>query len=366
MPSRPLASIVILAWGKPPVRARSLATLQAALGDDLATRFELVLVDNDSPDDTAELFAAWEDRATVVYLPRNENFSGGCNAGARAASGEILIFLNNDTEVDEGVIEALAEQVKEPGVGAAGVRLLSPDGWIRHGGVVWKEYRLTLPYHLFHHSPGDLPMAGAAFDLDCVTGACLAMPRELFFELGGFDETFVNGLEDVDLCIKTRVAGHRIVYRGDLSVVYHESLSRGADHSEEENLKVLYPRWGHLFGEDAGTLADLFGAVWHPHPRRIEYRRFEIDGSRVSLEGALSSLAPDAAEGRALLGLLEENGLAPAARDRQPNIYTPRLDADEWRLMDEALARVTRPAPLTISVPAGDLERPPDHEANVL
>src|SRR4051812_21343253 len=109
------ASIIIVAWGKRPVTERCLATLDAALGAELGTTVELVLVDNDSPDDTAQLFADWEGRATVVYMQRNENFSGGCNAGARASSGEVLIFLNNDTEVEPGTVEALTEQALEPG-----------------------------------------------------------------------------------------------------------------------------------------------------------------------------------------------------------------------------------------------------------
>ena len=366
VPSTIVASIVIVAWGKRPVTEQCLASLERALGDELGTRYELVLVDNASPDDTAELFAQWEDRATVVYMERNENFSGGCNAGARAASGEVVVFLNNDTEVPPGAIETVAEQALEPDVGAVGARLLYPDGTIQHGGVVWHEHGLTLPYHLFHHSPGDMPAAGAVYDLDAVTGACLAIPRELFFELGGFDDAYVNGLEDVDLCIKVRVAGRRIVYRGDVAIVHHESQTRGFNRTEEDNIKVLYPRWGQLFGDDAETLGALFDAQWHPDSRRIVYSPPSPGGSMVAMEGDITSLAPDAAEARALLARFEDAGLAPAARDRQPNIYVPRLRPEEWNRLLAARPRLTHPSALGVLVPAGALARRPEGEVHVL
>ncbi|MEA2131752.1 MAG: hypothetical protein QOJ85_4643 [Solirubrobacteraceae bacterium] len=365
-PSTIVASIVIVAWGKRPVTEQCLASLERALGDELGTRYELVLVDNASPDDTAELFAAWEDRATVVYMERNENFSGGCNAGARAASGEVVIFLNNDTEVPAGALQVVAEQAREPGVGAVGARLLYPDGTIQHGGVVWHESGVTLPYHLFHHSPGDMPAAGAVYDLDAVTGACLAIPRELFFELGGFDDAYVNGLEDVDLCIKVRVAGRRIVYRGDVEIVHHESLTRGARPTEEGNLKIFYSRWGHLFDDDAETLATLFDAQWHPDPRQVVQAPRSPNGSMVTVEGDLTSLAPDAAEARALLARFEGAGLAPAARDRQPNIYIPRLRPEEWGRLLAARARLAHPSALGFLVPAGARARRPEDAVHVL
>src|SRR5436305_7887369 len=366
VPSTIVASIVIVAWGKRPVTEQCLASLERALGGELGTRYELVLVDNASPDDTAELFAQWEDRATVVYMERNENFSGGCNAGARAASGEVLLFLNNATEVPAGAIETLVEQALEPDVGAVGARLLYPDGTIQHGGVVWHEHGLTLPYHLFHHSPGDMPAAGAVYDLDAVTGACLAIPRELFFELGGFDDAYVNGLEDVDLCIKVRVAGRRIVYRGDVEIVHHESLTRGARPTEEGNLLLFYRRWGHLFDDDAETLASLFDAQWHPDPRPVVQAPRSPNGSMVTVEGDITSLAPDAAEGRAVLARFEDAGLAPAARDRQPNIYAPRLRPEEWGRLMAARARPTRSSALGVLVPAGALARRPEDAVHVL
>src|SRR5205085_12062603 len=116
--------------------------------------------------------------------------------------------------------------------------------------------------------------------------------------------------------IKVRVAGRRIVYRGDAEIVHHESLTRGARPTEEGNLKLFYSRWGHLFDDDAETLATLFDAQWHPDPRVLQAPR-SPNGSTVTLEGDITSLAPDAAEARALFARFEEAGLAPEAHDRQ-------------------------------------------------
>src|SRR5438477_1463306 len=95
----PRASVVVVAYGKRAYTERCLYTLRQALGGRLHDEFELVLVDNGSPDDTRELFRTWDPPATVVELERNRNFAGGSNAGARASSGRTLVFLNNDIEV---------------------------------------------------------------------------------------------------------------------------------------------------------------------------------------------------------------------------------------------------------------------------
>src|SRR5256885_709735 len=87
--------------------------------------------------------------------------------------------------------------------------------------------RLGREFDLFHHQAGDLPYTACPLELDVVTAALMALPRAVYDELGGFDEAFLNGWEDTDLCLRARVAGHRVVYRGDLVAVHHEGASRG-------------------------------------------------------------------------------------------------------------------------------------------
>src|ERR1051325_4190503 len=124
VPEAPSLSIVIVCFGKREVTERCLATVDAAFGERLGGDVELVLVDNGSPDDTPELLSSWSDRATVILGEENLNYAGGNNVGARAATGRILVLLNNDTEVFPGVLDELAAQALEPGVAIVGCRLL--------------------------------------------------------------------------------------------------------------------------------------------------------------------------------------------------------------------------------------------------
>lgn len=362
----PLASVIVLAYGNRAVTERCLESLAAALGDELGGAYELVLVDNDSPDDTAELFRAWEDRATVVLLPENRNFAGGCNAGARAASGEVLVFLNNDTEVPPGAIEAVVETAQEPGIGAVGTRLLYPDGTIQHAGVVHKEWQpgLVLPLHLFHHEPGDLPAARATYDLDAVTGACLAMSAPVFEELGGFDEAYANGLEDIDLCLRVRTAGRRVVYRGDVHLIHHERLTRGADHDERPNAGIFRRRWGSVLADDSEMLAALFDLGLAPVPPQAGMLP-QPAGAPLSVHGRLRSPAPDGFEARALIGVLAEAGLDVAARDWFPVWEAPHDGGPHWLALAAAVKRPPHPTAAAIQVAAGSLWSLPPGSAAV-
>ncbi|MEX2196853.1 MAG: glycosyltransferase family 2 protein [Thermoleophilaceae bacterium] len=352
----PSASVIVLAYGNRAVTERCLDSLAAALGDELGGAYELVLVDNGSPDDTAELFRAWEDRATVLLLDENRNFAGGCNAGARAAAGDVLVFLNNDTEVPAGALEAVVEAARQPGVGVAGTRLLYPDGTIQHAGVVHKEWQpgRVLPLHLFHHEPGDLPGARASYDLDAVTGACLAMPAPLFEELGGFDEAYVNGLEDIDLCLRARTAGHRVVYRGDVHLVHHERLTRGANHDEKPNAAIFHRRWNPLLSDDSDILGTLFGLGLGPIPPDAGMLP-QPGGAQLAVHGRLRSPAPEGFEARALIGALAEAGLDVAARDWFPVWEAPTDGGPQWHALAAAVKRPPHPAAAAIRVATGSL-----------
>ena len=352
---RPDASIVIVAYGKREVTERCLQTLDHALGPALSERFELVLVDNASPDDTLELFDLWRERATVVALERNLHFSGGCNAGAAAATGETLIFLNNDTEVGPGALEELVQTLAAPDVAAAGLRLLYPDGTIQHAGVAMLAVNgLPVPHHVFHHQAGDLPAARCTLDLDVVTAACIAVRREAFDAVGGFDTAYENGWEDVDLCLKLRMAGHRIVYRGDLVLVHDEGRTRGITKDESRNAGVFYARWRHLLDPDDALAAAVFDA----RLARARLAGHGAPGGPVVVEGHLRGISGEGAEARALVGILEEAGLDPAATTGFPAFVEPDLGVDEARPVDRALARVPATDAVALRVPVGRTAAP--------
>ena len=353
------ASVVVVTHGQRAVTERGLGALAAALGDQLGRTWELILVDNASPDDTPALLRQWSDRAEVLLLQHNLDFAGGCNAGAARARGDVLVFLNNDTEVVPGALEALVAQVAEPGVAIAGPRLLFADGTIQHAGVGFLRNALgVMPQHVFHHQDGMLPAARGTYELDCVTGACLVMRRDVFEQLGGFDEGYRNGLEDVDLCLRARMAGHRVVYRGDIAFVHAEGASRGAGSdlwATPERLSAMRSNdlrfigaWGAMLDEDV----ELAAATWDAELHEIRSTP-EAGPAGVVIEGQPGGLAPAGDEARAILAACAAAGPLVAARDEPFPRVAPRLDPSLRALVRDALGREPLPGATRIVVPAG-------------
>jgi GT2 family glycosyltransferase len=348
--STPLYSIVIVAYGQRAVTERCLDSLARTLGPALGDEAELVLVDNASPDDTAELFEAWRDRATVVLHDSNRNFSGGCNAGAAAAGGEILVFLNNDTIVEPGALEALVAQAREPGVGAAGLRLHYLDGTLQHAGVgmIRVPSGHVVPHHLFHHQPSELAAARVTYDLDAVTAACLAIPRDLFLELGGYDEGYANGWEDVDLCLRVRVAGHRIVYRGDQWLWHDEGRTRGQVLGADANAQRFYARWSAILDPDDELVARVFGALLPS-----QHGSVPLASAPIGVLGPITGTSPAAAEARGLIAACRAAAGAVAAREPLFEMVRANLSADENQAACQALARPAHSDAVCVQVSHG-------------
>jgi len=174
--------------------------------------FELVLVDNGSTDQTRLMDVA-------VRNNINRGFAVACNQGARYSSGDVLIFLNNDTIVSVDWLPPLREALVDADI--AGPKLVYPDGEPQSFGISVD----------FSRPPGleavnlrtDLNIG--SYEVAAVTGACLAIRRGLFERLGGFDEGFWNGYEDVDLCLRAKAVGARIVFEPRSVVTHLESQS---------------------------------------------------------------------------------------------------------------------------------------------
>jgi len=235
----PRASIII------PVHGRSEFTrqcLNTVLSDrSPAPRFEVIVVDDASPDDTPAVLAEYGDKVRVVALPDNCGFAGACNAGAAAARGDYLIFLNNDTIPQPGWLGGLVGYANtNPAATVVGAKLLFLDHTVQHAGVaIWLD---RYPHHLYAGFPEDHPAVNKARRFQAVTAACCLVRRGAFAAVGGFDRAFVNGWEDVDLCLRLGERGHQIHYTPQ-SVVYHfESMSRDPRSSAERHNRALYAR----------------------------------------------------------------------------------------------------------------------------
>lgn len=237
-------SIVIPVFNKAGFTQRCLRSLAPTLRE--GGTGEVLVVDNASTDSTAQVLAEFE-WVRVIANDRNLGFAAANNQGARAARGRYLVLLNNDTEVRPGWLRALLGAAG-PGVGIVGARLLFPDETIQHAGVAFMPFRLGWAafgaFHDLQRARKDTPGALQPAQPQAVTAACMLTPRELYLALGGLDENYRNGCEDVDYCLRVRERGLRVVYEPRSVVVHYESKSGPQRwRRANANLARLAERW---------------------------------------------------------------------------------------------------------------------------
>lgn len=202
--------------------------------------FEIIIVDNGADHPAMlELLSTLGKRENVTIL-RHEapfNFSELCNLGAREARHPLLLFLNDDIEaLDADWLGYMVDALQTSGVGCVGARLLYPSGDLQHGGIA--ANMLPGPGHPWRGVSEDVwtahPLLAHAGEVDAVTGACLMIDKGLFAEIGGFDEKrFPVSMNDVDLSLKVRRSGKRVVYCPQATLVHKESQSRTSDDAPE-------------------------------------------------------------------------------------------------------------------------------------
>jgi GT2 family glycosyltransferase len=246
-------SIIIPVFNKAELTRNCLAKLQPSLAG--AGDGEVIVIDNASTDHTPAVLASFP----WIRMIRNETnlgFAGANNQGAREARGRILVLLNNDTEPITQWLAPIMRLFGDPAVGVVGAKLLYSDRTIQHAGVLvrWWPFSASelYPFHYLVHEPGDTPDANVRRDYQIVTGACLATPRDLYLDLGGLDEGFWNGYEDVDYCLKVRERGLRVVYEPSATLFHYESKSGSARFRRTQaNLQRLAERWRYRVSHDA-------------------------------------------------------------------------------------------------------------------
>ncbi|WP_447977038.1 glycosyltransferase [Candidatus Nitrospira bockiana] len=254
--ARGTVSIIVPVFNKVDLTRQCLTHLAAAT---TGVEYEVIVVDNASTDDTRDFLETLGGDVRVLHNEENRGFAAACNQGASLARGTYLVFLNNDTIPLDGWLSPLVEEVeRHPDVGAVGSKLLYADGTIQHAGVVFSRLFFS-PFHVYRQFPADAPEVNRRREFQAVTAACMLVRRSLFESVGGFDEGYRNGFEDVDLCLKLREQGARIVYQPQ-SVLYHlESQTPGRKDHDRENALRLLRRWGHhwwLPDEDLVTVPD--------------------------------------------------------------------------------------------------------------
>jgi GT2 family glycosyltransferase/glycosyltransferase involved in cell wall biosynthesis len=241
----------------------------ASCGDERL--FEVIVVDDCSPDETGEQLRRVEG-VRVVTTPENLGFIGACNAGAATARADVLVFLNNDTEVTPGWLDALLEVLeRDATVGLVGAMLVGEDGLVQEsGGIIWAD---GSGWNYGRGEAVDSASVRALRDVDYCAGAAIAVRRSLFELLGGFDQRYAPAYyEDTDLCFGIRAAGYRVVVQPESVVVHKEGGSHGKHASgglkrfQNVNRHVLVSKWRQELANNGAYLgaADL----WHARNRR--------------------------------------------------------------------------------------------------
>ena len=220
--------------------------------------FEVLIIENNSKEDgTFRLYEQLQkehpDNLRVLYWKGTGfNYSALNNFGAKEATGEYLLLLNNDTEViTPRWIEEMVMYAQQERVGCVGVKLLYPDNTIQHAGIGFGY--LTLAAHMHKNfpvgHPGYMGRLVYAQDVYAVTAACLMVRKSVYDEVNGLDESFAVAFNDVDFCVRVREAGYTNVFTPFAQLYHYESKSRGLDESPakrkrfESEVKRFQQRW---------------------------------------------------------------------------------------------------------------------------
>ncbi len=226
-PSAPRASVIVPVYNH---LQHTLTCLRSLAEHPQRTPFEVIVVDDCSQDASADLLPRI---AGLRYQRNRENlgFIGACNAGGVSARGEYLVFLNNDTAVQSGWLDALVDTfARHPGAGLVGAKLVYPDGRLQEAGGIVFDDASGWNYGRFD-DPAD-PRYNYLREADYCSGAAIAVPAELFHAFGGFDPHYAPAYyEDTDLAMKVHQAGHRVLYQPASVVVHFEGISSGTDTS---------------------------------------------------------------------------------------------------------------------------------------
>ena len=267
----PVASVVVPVYNHFGHTLTCLRAL-AACGD--ATPFETIVVDDASTDETAARIA---EIAGVRYLrnERNLGFIGACNAGAAIARGSHLVFLNNDTAVQPGWLDALIGSFStHPRAGLVGAKLVYPDGRLQEaGGIVFRD---GSGWNCGRFEDPRAPAWNHVREVDYCSGAAIALPRVLFERLGGFDAHYAPAYyEDTDLAMKVRAQGLQVLYQPAATVVHFEGITSGTDTStgvkayQVVNQGKFVARWRDTLASHPLPNADIRIASDHRAKRRV-------------------------------------------------------------------------------------------------
>ncbi len=229
--------------------------------------FEIIIVDNGSTDETREFFKSFQELENFKIISNKENlgFAKASNLGASLSKAPYILFLNNDTVVSKGAIDELycsltAEDAKSSGVAASGPLLLYPDRKIQSAGIMFE--RRLIPNVLSGVDVTGCKNSDAKNiiylrNFNALTAACLLVKKDIFYDVGGFDENYINGYEDVDLCLKLREAGNKLIFNPKSIVFHFEKKTYGRNKYDIDNINRFHRKWKHKYKADDYIFAKM-------------------------------------------------------------------------------------------------------------
>lgn len=208
--------------------------------------YEIIVVDNGSKrvqGKLLELYSRITSHTTVYHLPTNLNFSIACNYGFSKANGSTVIFLNNDTRVTQNWLQPLQQALSSSSILAVQPKLLYFDGTVQCAGIEFADDGFGVC--LFENEAADIPAVNQSRACSALTGACFAIRAEYFAKVGGFDAWYINGQEDIDLCLRLKDAfpNKQLWYESSSDVYHHTYKSLGRRTKINQNRTIFKARW---------------------------------------------------------------------------------------------------------------------------
>lgn len=245
----PKISIIILNWNKLDYLKQCI---ENAVKNTDYPNYEIVILDNASTEAGTKEYLSSLPHKTITS-PVNLGFAKGNNEAVKHATGEYLLLLNNDTIPKHDWLTPMIELIlNNPECGIVGSKLLYPDGTIQHIGI-YLDYK-GKRNHYFERYPEDIPEANKIRECEAVTGACLLIKKSVFSLVGGFDERYIQGVEDIDLCFKVRELGYKVFFCPQSVLIHFEGIShKDLDDKQRKkvkrmmnknNEKIFYEKWG--------------------------------------------------------------------------------------------------------------------------
>jgi GT2 family glycosyltransferase/glycosyltransferase involved in cell wall biosynthesis len=322
---KPIASVIIPVFNNLDYTRQCITSLFAV---QETTSFEVIVVNNGSTDGTTEYLEQIGSTVRCLHLPQNLGFAKACNRGAQVALGDYVVFLNNDTKVLPNWLAAMVNCLEsDHAIGLVGGLQIFPDTErVQQAGIVCGPNAMV--YSIYNNLlPAAHPAVNKPRDFQFVAGSCMALRRTEFLALGGFDESYLNSCEDIDLCLRVRESGKRVHYCPASKIYHYESKTAAGHDKAGPNYRLLLERWRSkmpqddqcYFAEDGfhynpatNTLTPIPPAVvGKTEPKMTSALPHEKQSPRVAILSTYHQRCGLAAYAEFMVKALQEAGISP-------------------------------------------------------